>query len=201
MTPIEFAREVFAELPERIRELPILGGGALRALFDGTEIKDYDLFFRNHDEYLITARALEEEGWEFLGFSGGSVGASEWQSPSGRMFNLVDFYWGTPLDHAERFDFRCCAMVAFIVGGEVSYFADVNAEDDATSRLLVLRWNNGDERTIKRIQHYVNDYGYTLVDAEVGAAEPGDTYVPIGTHETVLRELVRRVPRGTGGYN
>jgi hypothetical protein len=90
-------------------------------------------------------------------------------------------------------------MAAWVFDGSLFYSASPGAELDAEDRILVLRCSNGDERTLQRIQHYISDYGYTVVGPN--SEEAGDTLVPIGTQETVLRELIRRAPRGTGGYD
>ncbi len=41
----------FATLPDAVSATAIIGGGALRAFFDGSKVKDYDLFFRTKADF------------------------------------------------------------------------------------------------------------------------------------------------------
>lgn len=197
--PISFAEEILAELPEHIRSLPILAGGSLRSVFDGTEPKDFDLFFRNHEDFKLTKAALEDAGWELVETIGGSF---VYLSPSNHLFNLVGFLFGTPAETISRFDFRCCALAVSTDAdtGTLCFISDEGAIEDAESKRLTLRWNNGDERTMRRLEHYFDDYGYTAPLPEPEGSDPGDTRCSIGTREAVLRELIRTAPTGQGGY-
>ncbi|WP_251274144.1 hypothetical protein, partial [Enterobacter hormaechei] len=78
--------------------------------------------------------------------------------------SLIGFEFGTPHEHCARFDLRCCAHVAIYEPStdEVVVVSLEGAVADASKKLLFVLNNNGTERTIRRITHYVEDYGYTL---------------------------------------
>lgn len=181
MTLMQHALSLFAVLPESIRPEVILGGGCLRAHFDGTEIKDIDCFFRTHEDYLSVADILDdEEGWER---ADSPNGVTNFTSPSGHLVSLIGFEFGDALAHAERFDFRCCAHVAAYVSQTLTAVLSLpGAEDDAHNRLLYVLNNNGTERTLRRIQHYVEDYGYSLHPEQEVEPEQGDLFDDIDGH-------------------
>lgn len=185
------------ELPESVRRAAILAGGALRAVYDGSKVKDFDLFFRTKEDYEAAISALaalvkcdadfepEPGSWR-IGEHLGSYGTANFISPTGRLFNLIGFVFGEPLEHLALFDFLCCRMTVFQSNGRPVFHAEHGAVEDASARRLTVLSNNGTERTIKRIEHYMEDYGYKLVDPEDSPAE-----------------YVRRIPlspRGGNGY-
>ena len=185
------------ELPESVRRAAILAGGALRAVYDGSKVKDFDLFFRTKEDYEAAISALaalvkhdadfepEPGSWR-IGEHLGSYGTANFISPTGRLFNLIGFVFGEPLEHLALFDFLCCRMAVFQSNGRPVFHAEHGAVEDASARRLTVLSNNGTERTIKRIEHYMEDYGYKLVDPEDSPAE-----------------YVRRIPlspRGGNGY-
>ncbi|WP_408953197.1 hypothetical protein [Lysobacter sp. Hz 25] len=194
MTFRAYAAAILAVLPKGAREVSILAGGALRAYYDGTPVKDYDLFFRNHGHYLRAVNEMSAAGFTHLRKVGGSEG---WLSPCGKEFNLVSLVYGEPLDHVGRFDFRCCQLAAYFVvnaGGirgatELRTVMANQARVDCRKKRLKLQNNNGTERTAKRIEHYENDYGYSLV---------GIKLTP-NARPRRIRRYVARVPvSGTG---
>lgn len=197
MTPSSSILAALDELPESIRRTAILAGGALRAVYDGSQVKDYDLFFRTAEDYGAAVAALVglvkydhnfvkvPGSWE-IGEHLGSYGTANFISPSGRLFNLIGFVFGEPLEHLALFDFLCCRMAVFQSNGCPVFHAEHGAVEDASARRITVLSNNGTERTIKRIEHYMEDYGYKLVDPEDSPAE-----------------YVRRIPltpRGGNGY-
>lgn len=198
MTPAftAYAFAVFCLLPDAVASTAILGGGALRAFFDGTTVKDYDLFFRSKADFdaalieMLASEAFEED---FAATVSKLSGAPVFTHlATGRQFNLVGFYFGTPEEQVARFDFRCCAIAAWKDEDRVMrYLAAEGAIDDATSRRLVIVNNNGTERTIRRAAHYAEDYGYAIDG--VGFASP--------MFHVHARERVSRIPVSTGGYD
>lgn len=182
----------FNSLPASVRATAILAGGALRAIFDRTDVKDYDLFFRNREDYedaLSTLLGLvdytDASGWRIEGELG-SYGTAMLISPAGLQFNLIGFVFAEREEHLKLFDFRCCRIMLYQVGGVVYRHAEPGAIEDAIEKRLVVLSNNGEERTIRRIEHYINDYGYRLPDEEADA-----------------RSYVARIPlapRGGCGY-
>lgn len=166
-----YAASVFALLPAQFRQLAILGGGALRAQFDGTAVKDFDLFFRSEDDYLRAVASLRCcPAFSFVELRGRTAVFCD---TAGREWNLIGFAFGSAAEHRARFDFRCCAMTVEYADEAPVFIIDDNAILDAMRKRLVVRNNNGTDRTLRRIEHYVNDYGYTLHIAD--PAFPNDT--------------------------
>lgn len=194
MNPIAYVRGIFEMLPQSCRPLVIVGGGALRAYFDGTRVKDYDLFFRSALDYATTARTLVQNGWTELPAPNGT---RIFRSPTGEYFNLIGFVFGPPLDHAERFDFRCCAMVAWVESETYFFHSADGAITDALARSLVVRNNNGTERTLRRINHYRHDYGYSVVLDDLPLST--DSGVPFDERVRGFIEALPR-PQVAGGY-
>lgn len=209
MTPAGYAESILRKLPASVQTLPILGGGALRAYFDGTPVKDYDLFFRSHEDFAAVEAAFRND----FGFfpSASNNGALTFYDRDGNEWNLIGFAFGDETEHFNRFDFRCCAMVAWLTPeGTACFASDTYAIQDAETKALYVRNNNGTERTLRRIARYVEVYGYALVgvnETEVEehdhleSEEYPDTLVPIGTFEAVqrIRRQLRRCPRPAGG--
>lgn len=213
MTAEQHARSLFDVLPAEVRHLVILGGGCLRAFHDGTAIKDIDCFFRNQDDYHQVADVLSwTPGWV------SEVAPNRvrnFRSPTGELVSLIGFSFGQAVDHLERFDFRCCGHVAVLVNERVVLASLPGAEEDCAERLLYVLNNNGTERTIRRIRHYVEDYGYSLHPDQLeqgdlfdDADEQPDGHLPQGVHtpprepEYVLaaRRRVRAIPITPHGY-
>lgn len=205
MTPTAYAKQIFDILPEAARGFAIVGGGALRAYFDRTTVKDYDLFFRCLADYSTVLAVLKHAGWEELP---APAGTSALLSPCGKLFNLIGFAFGSPREHIERFDFRCCAIAAWYdTYGVLHMIHDEGAIADAIQRRLVVRNNNGTGRTVQRIVRYQGLYGYSLDVPEVDDSDLDDeedvpdTRVPIGTSEALLRYLkTLPKPSPSGGY-
>jgi hypothetical protein len=183
------AAAILAVLPQEAREVAILAGGALRAYYDKTEIKDYDLFFRGVDDAEAAERALLGAGWHWEDANTG--GNSVWRSPCGKLFNLICFTFGTPEEHVNRFDFRCCQIAAWLDGGKLHMLRVSQASIDAKKKRLRLVNNNGTERTAKRIERYEQGYGYTL---------SGLRKCPVNRPARIRRYVARRPVSQKGGY-
>lgn len=202
-----YIRAILAELPEGVADTAILAGGALRAFYDGTPVKDYDLFFSNKEDFAAARIALAAAWPDDLPFE--CRGAWTHTAPSGKQFNLVGFCFGSAVETIERFDFRCCGIAGWLEGHVVCSTALEGAIGDAEAKLLVIRNNNGDERTERRVDHYVEDYGYTV---ELPLEDPLDAVLddgaPYRPHETPagmpvatrrrLRRFISTLPRGSG---
>lgn len=189
---MEELRNVMQTLPDDVREKSILAGGAVRAVFDGTATKDYDLFFRSAKD------ASHVESW----FLRHAEFVPEESYPTafafrrdGRLFNLVMFGFGQPVDIIAGFDFRACQLAVEFpaTAPRGTLVPGPHAATDALMRRLVVVNNNGDERTLKRIKHYVEDYGYTL-EAPVEA-----TKVDIELKLDVVRAALASMPRSGRG--
>jgi hypothetical protein len=180
-----------------------VAGGALRSHFDGTELKDIDIFFRSEEDYYRAVDAAScDTSLRWLGAAGRT---HYYEASDGVQINLVGFAFGSPQETIERFDFRCCRMAAWLKApGVYAYAMDDHAAVDATLKRLVVLQNNGEERTVQRIQHYVHDYGYRLDLSVVGHLIPEEDQVehqdpqrPVAVTE--VQRYLRRVPRTSGG--
>jgi len=162
MTVIHHAVKLFRMLPEDMREYTFIAGGSLRAYYDKTTIKDIDCFFRSREDY--EAACIEISTSPQFTLTRGSDRFLEYRRENGVLINLVGFVFGEPCAHIERFDFRCCQMVAYYGedDGRARVETTEDALDDARARLLYIQNNNGTERTLKRIERYLSNYGYTL---------------------------------------
>ena len=207
----EFAWDVLRELPRGVRILPILGGGAIRSFLDGTQVRDYDLFFRSKEAYIATVVELQHAEWvERLS----PAGARVFTNPeTGHEFNLIGFFFGSPAEHVARFDFRCCAVAAYWEGGLVREVSIPGAIEDARAKVLTVLNNNGTERTLKRIAKYVGLYGYTLgeikfslegvdvVEDRFPNDEQAEIVAALGPKHAIrrIRSRLRYCPRPIGG--
>jgi len=200
MNLYQHAQSLYNLFPEHWRSHIILGGGCLRACFDKTPIRDIDCFFRSEGAYrLIRKSALSTSGFVFA--KGNARYCEFWRS-GGYIINLVGFVFGDEDDHLYRFDFRCCQFVAWYDDeGCLKTDYIVPADKDAREKLLYIQNNNGTERTLRRIRHYVEDYGYSLhpdqtveqedaFEGEFGDVfEDGfDAHRPQGVHPSDFRE-------------
>jgi len=155
------AKSLFNLFPERWRSAIILGGGCLRAYYDKTTIKDIDCFFRCVEDYQAVKEAMAgTDGYVLIK---DNHRCCEFWRTGGYIINLVGFIFGEPHDHLERFDFRCSQFVAwFNEVGILHTECAPEAPTDAQKKLLYIQNNNGTERTLRRIRHYVEDYEYNL---------------------------------------
>ncbi len=188
----EQLRQVFLSMPPGVAESAILAGGALRALFDGTKTKDYDLFFRSADDAEAAVKAFQSRHGCIVDLEASHPTALAYQC-GGRLFNIVTFGYGDPGAVIDGFDFRCAQIAAVWDGSEVTLISKPGAIEDAQRKHLELVNNNGDERTAKRIEHYEVDYGYSLAAVPLASA--------IEERRAAIRLYVKTKPRsGRGGY-
>lgn len=213
LTIYGYAKALFALLPSFTRSTAMIAGGALRAYYDKTPVADVDLCFRSNEDY---ERALAEmHAHPAFRFTGTKGRTAVFKRGDGLEYNLVGFMPGTPQETIGRFDFRCCRMVAWLTtDGVLEFLAAPGAINDAVTKTLIVLLNNGTGRTIKRVTHYQDDYGYVLdltADEHLEPAEPEqlDLFADemredaVRAESTPSTETVRylaRVPRARGGY-
>lgn len=179
----QFIRDTFAGMPAAVRPLAMLAGGALRAQFDGTEVKDRDLFFRNDADYQTAYKAfLDESFGDNAVFEIHMVDSAERypafvRKDDGRVYQLIGLYFHErPTLLAQSFDFRCCAMVAWEVFctpvcphgcpakcSEFELFCAPGSTQDAELLQLVPQVRQSDERIEKRVARYAQR-GYRKCD-------------------------------------
>jgi len=195
MTLHAHARSLYLLFPEHWRSAIILGGGCLRAYYDKTPIKDIDCFFRCEEDYQAIVDAMDKT-YGYVKIKGTHRCCEFWRT-GGYIINLVGFVYGTPCEHLERFDFRCSQLVAWIDDeGILRTSCEPSAPTDACEKLLHIQNNNGTERTLRRIRHYIEDYGYALHPAQTIEQEDAfedefsefDAHRPQGVHPSDFRE-------------
>lgn len=180
----EEVRIILNRLPESIRHTAILAGGALRSMYDGTETKDYDIFFRSLEDYQKAVAAVAN-------MPGVVIQAMNPNYPSFELpdspapYNLIGFRFLEPVALAGSFDFLCCSMSAWLVGDELRIHRVTGAEIDASLKHLRINRVRPTKRILKRTARYVERYGYEITDqfveklresfdAENDADEPED---------------------------
>lgn len=206
-----YAKALLRLLPEEARSIAILAGGALRGYFDKTPLADIDLVFRSEEDFQRACEIFRSStAYQFVKCKGRT---EVFTDVDGTEVNLIGFAFGGAQETIERFDFRCCRMAAWLnENGGIEFVCDPHAVSDAVTKTLVVLLNNGTERTLRRIDHYVLDYGYRL-DLEVV------DHLTEETDEDVIDDLrpdanannhgvmspkqlyIARLPRcGSGGY-
>lgn len=158
---MDFIELVYSKLPETVRNTAMIGGGALRTFFDGTQIKDIDLFFRSEWDFLAAKRALAmHEDWLLSSDEQLLAGCPVFHLPGLPPVNLVGFRFAdTPRLLAYTFDLRCCAMAARCADGLVEFYAVPGAIEDAEAKALTVLNLQAFDRVKKRVLRYVG-YGY-----------------------------------------
>ncbi|MCO5735943.1 hypothetical protein [Stenotrophomonas maltophilia] len=216
-TVTRYAKQLLAGLPEDVRRTAILAGGALRAYYDKTPLADVDLCFRSSADFDKAFVSMCCRDYDFREWKGRSAVFK--RVSDGLEFNLIGFMHGDPAETIERFDFRCCRMAAWYDadGGLRTLFGH-GAVGDAVTKTLVILVNNGTPRTVKRINHYVQDYGYTLdtsledhleperpealAEVQDDLAENAGPYLSARDFVSTVSayRYISRLPRVAGGY-
>jgi len=202
----QYAQAFYYSLPRQVRHFVMIGGGCLRAYCDETPVKDIDCFFRCREDYNFTKGAMEQDS-DFVSLNACERFCEFKHVPAGGVFNLVGFVFGSPREHLDRFDFRCSQFIAWYdQRGELQTDCAQGAYLDALNKHLYIQNNNGTERTLRRIRHYIEDYGYQLhpeqtveqEDAFEDAFDGFDAHRPQGVHPTDYKEappLYMRIAR------
>ena len=162
-TIIEWITAMYERMPPEVRPLAMIGGGALRAYFDGTRTKDIDLFFRNVADFTAAVQVFAVEG---ASFGLGAPVGTDIVHFNGAEFNLIGFHCHPSAQEvAESFDFRCVGMAAAYDGhGSIDFHAVDGAIEDAESKTLNFQTAQRTARVIKRLRRYVDELGYTPSD-------------------------------------
>lgn len=170
-----FARYAAAIAPAGLLKLGILAGGAPRTVFDGTKVKDFDVFFRSNSDYNEACWMFFESG-DFTIVSLSPTQAVFRSSVNGTEWNLIgfDFVLG-PNDLIETFDFTCCAMALMVDRDHVQFYAHPAAIRDAMEKVLRPLTQKSLVRTRARMRRY-RSYGYRKVSQffrQWAASPPG----------------------------
>lgn len=195
------AGAILGVLPAFARSNAILAGGALRAYFDKTPIKDCDLFFRTHEDFLDVCAELSEH--PLFTEVDCPNGTRTFHHLNGHIFNLIGFHFATPVDHVQAFDFRCCQMAAWFDSRDaIQFHAEPEAIFDAEAKVITVMNNNGEDRTVSRVERYIDGYGYKLHDGDEVVAEELAEEMPVGSPRLALNRIMRsgRIRRVVGRY-
>lgn len=165
----DHCRELLVALPESVRRTGIIGGGALRSYFDGTPIKDIDVFFRTPEDFNSAVMDLDlfyDVEWRLVpcNKNGSSRFPTYEHAVDGLKINLVGFRFGTPSELVESFDFTCVSMVAWVGQHGAEYIAPDPSVFAACRKKLIVNRLDPLKRLEKRVAHYVDDYGYSPPD-------------------------------------
>jgi hypothetical protein len=181
MTPKEYALSIFNLLPPGVDALAFIGGGCFRSLFDGTEVKDIDLFFASYTDYLL---ALQFFSWEprFSELKSDVSGARIFSDGVNPPFNLVGFRFHKTLgDLVADFDLTCVTCGAEMVEpGVVEVIEGPDFVCDASHKYLRFNKVQNHDRAVKRIARY-ESYGYTRTRS-VAAQLVRSRFIPAPKH-------------------
>lgn len=173
---VELVERLLAVLPAQVIASAILGGGAIRSMFDGTPLRDIDLFFRNREDYLIAEEAMRAI---FAPITGGCPNYPTY-SIGGFEVNLAGFrFRSTVQQTSDAFDFTCCAFAVSLADTN-EYCEYVSARDDAESKRLRFLNLQRPPRVLKRMAKYIDRYSYTHAEdfieqmPECWQVEPSD---------------------------
>ena len=139
----------------------VLAGGALRAMYDSTEIKDYD-FFIDINRYMHMIPDLRKKLSTDIKCSIYAPNAKYMQCVyNNQVIEFIGFRgFRNPIDLIEQFDFNVC-QIAMDVNGQ--RYAGYDFIRGARNKDLRLRSIVNGPKTIERLVRYVNK-GYTISD-------------------------------------
>lgn len=172
----EYVDDILCILPPSVRSIAIVGGGALRSFFDNTDVKDFDLFFRTHEDWLMAVEAMTNDPLCVGDMENPAFPTFTYRSRP--PFNLIGFRHKEPEDLMNSFDFLCCCMVAFKKdGGDIEFLSAPHALSDATHKQLSLNKPQPIRRLLKRTSRYVAKYGYQITDQYVATLPESLAYI------------------------
>ncbi|MBS7457679.1 hypothetical protein [Coralloluteibacterium stylophorae] len=187
--PASLLTFVWNYLPWSVRMSAFLGGGAFRSLYDQTTIKDFDLFFPTHGDFLAARDAFDsDEEFSRVENEGDALyPCYVHKDLPNTPFNLIGFrHHADMLELAESFDFRCCGFAGYVFAGEAKFCAVPGAEDDARDRKLRVMNPQAAPRFLRRARRYVETYGYDFID---------ETLID-SRYEVYARRLPQTCPQG-----
>ncbi|GAA0687830.1 hypothetical protein ISN75_14060 [Dyella marensis] len=162
MTSIcQYALDIFRKLPEGVDALAFIAGGCFRSFYDGTPVKDYDLFFASHADWELACGFFRINP-EFTETTGDGEGTyPSFKRENEPAFNLIGFRFHRSVrDLAESFDFTCVAVAAEMVEpGVVQVFQHPEFVSDASGHLLNFQNLQHIDRVERRVSRY-EAYGY-----------------------------------------
>jgi len=153
-------------LPWRVKHRAMLGGGALRSYFDGTMVKDYDLFFESLADWQVCVTQLDADpAFAIQASAADTLYPTYVHIYTGRLFNLIGFrFYPNPQELAQSFDFRCTAMALRLRDPALTFYGVPGASEDCAAKALNFLNLQPTNRVAKRLRRYVDELGYTPTD-------------------------------------
>ncbi|WP_266156758.1 hypothetical protein [Dyella silvatica] len=162
MTSIQqYALNIFRKAPAGIDVLAYLGGGCLRSFYDGTPVKDYDLFFASYHDWLFACQWFRADTSFVETTLEGEQTYPSFQREGEPPFNLIGFRFHKGAEAlCNSFDFTCVALVAEIVEPDVvTVTQHPLAPYHASHKLLSFQNLQHIDRVERRKARYMG-YGY-----------------------------------------
>jgi len=158
-----YAKGIFDKLPACVDALAYVGGGCLRSYWDRTPIKDYDLFFGSHEDWLLACQRFRSDPAFVETTKIGEETYPSFQRDGEPPFNLIGFRFHKSADAlCSSFDFTCVAFVAerteMYGVPRMTWHSD--AIQDASRKHLVFQSIQHIDRVELRVSRY-ESYGYT----------------------------------------
>lgn len=132
-----------------------IAGGALRAFFSNTEVKDIDIYFRYQKGHETALKKLQTDlniKPHYTNHNTVTLG----------QYDLTKHFYEDPSECINDFDFTVCACA--ITKDEIYY--DSNFFTDLASRTLIVNNSKKPVASLIRIKKYLS-YGYTISDNEI----------------------------------
>lgn len=164
MSPTEvYALNIFKKLPAGVSVLAFIGGGCFRSYYDGTPVKDYDLFFASYADWQLAVQWFRADERFIELTKPGEEAFPSFQSENDAPFNLIGFrFHKNAYELSRSFDFVCCAFAAEMTEPDVIAFTThPNAVYDASHKRLAFLNHQHIDRVERRKARYVEQYGYT----------------------------------------
>lgn len=165
MSPAQYALYLYNTLPAGVRPLAFIAGGCFRSLYDGTPVKDIDLFFASRADFNAALRCFEASSI-FTELPSGCGGCPIFTDGVNPPVNLVGFRFHATLRALVLdFDLTCITCgAAMTEPGVVETFALAEFHSDASNKRLRFNKVQNYCRAIRRLTRY-EGYGYTRCES------------------------------------
>jgi len=141
-----------------------VAGGAIASIFSNNKINDYDIYFRNANDYSIAVSSFKSQ----VGLAQCEVvcttpNAVTFKTKNKCTIQLISFSFGSPSGIFDKFDFTCC-MGAFLFK-EGRFFLHPEFLHHLSQRRLVYNTNNDYPlSSLFRVRKFIQKRGY-IIDA------------------------------------
>lgn len=157
----EYARGLYASLPPAVAARSMIAGGALRAFYDQTEVKDYDLYFQSKADMDAVDAAFAAGGYELI-----------FRCPLGLLVTYRDAYgmkyqviglafFNSPAEVIHTFDITASQFaVRQHPSGEIEVAEGFFAVEHALQKKLAIHALPYPAASLKRVGKYI-EKGYS----------------------------------------